>query len=648
MDSFSWMAEPSPGSGPSPGPSPGSRPIPSPFRGSSKRTRSRKQQDFDLEGWGSRRLFQFLESIGRDTTHKISQYDVESIVTDYVKQHQLQHPTKKKRIVCDDRLFLLFGRKTIGRVKIYELLQQHFADNMEDDSSSDDDSDGNDRPLNINLNVSAEQVEEDGDGNHRKQKKKKAKRFTEEGGFGLGLGLGMGVGVGAGVGVGPPKSCFAAVIPENIKLVYLKRSLVEHLLLNEEKENEGKVVGSFVRIKSDPNDYLQKNSHLLLQVTALNKPPAASSSSGVLLLCLSGLALVKEVPISQLSNDNFTQEECEDLRQRIKEGLLKSLTVVELQQKVQILHEDIMKHWLARELALLQNQIDRANEKGWRREYPFKISSFIFHNMLPNLQKYCPINFELTMSQDALQLLQTPDEQARLLREVPEVIADELEIEDAPKDCADEIQEENRSSTRDIIKGASEAPVCDIPAEKNLITWTATGIISEAKVHGISWQEWKEQPTEPIKTSNGEKKYGTIDTKGFQELVGKLVQTSQEQPTESIKRSNGENKHGSIDTKGLDKLVQAPQVIDLSDDEDEEQCDGERIPADQLGSSIWHYFDPQGNIQGPFSIALLKGWSDADYFPPDFKIWKAGQSSNQAVLLQRILQQNYPNKVAKH
>lgn len=58
--------------------------------------------------------------------------------------------------------------------------------------------------------------------------------------------------------------------------------------------------------------------------------------------------------------------------------------------------------WLARELALLQNQIDRANEKGWRREYPFKISSFIFHNMLPNLQKYCPINFELTMSEDAL------------------------------------------------------------------------------------------------------------------------------------------------------------------------------------------------------------------------------------------------------
>lgn len=30
--------------------------------------------------------------------------------------------------------------------------------------------------------------------------------------------------------------------------------------------------------------------------------------------------------------------------------------------------------WLARELALLKNLIDRANEKGWRREYPFSIS----------------------------------------------------------------------------------------------------------------------------------------------------------------------------------------------------------------------------------------------------------------------------------
>lgn len=33
----------------------------------------------------------------------------------------------------------------------------------------------------------------------------------------------------------------------------------------------------------------------------------------------------------------------------------------------------VLFQWLAREIPLLQNLIDRANEKGWRREYPFMI-----------------------------------------------------------------------------------------------------------------------------------------------------------------------------------------------------------------------------------------------------------------------------------
>ncbi|PON61854.1 hypothetical protein PanWU01x14_142720 [Parasponia andersonii] len=64
-------------------------------------------------------------------------------------------------------------------------------------------------------------------------------------------------------------------------------------------------------------------------------------------------------------------EECEDLCNRVKNGILKRPTVTELKQKARTLHEDITKHRISSELALLRRRSDHANEKGWRREYPF-------------------------------------------------------------------------------------------------------------------------------------------------------------------------------------------------------------------------------------------------------------------------------------
>ncbi|RVW55321.1 hypothetical protein CK203_002344 [Vitis vinifera] len=39
--------------------------------------------------------------------------------------------------------------------------------------------------------------------------------------------------------------------------------------------------------------------------------------------------------------------------------------------------------WIARELDLLQNLIDRANEKGWRKEYPFTLYRIPLLKLLP-------------------------------------------------------------------------------------------------------------------------------------------------------------------------------------------------------------------------------------------------------------------------
>ncbi|CAJ1952407.1 unnamed protein product [Sphenostylis stenocarpa] len=456
-----------------------------------RKKRKYRTKKKEYQGWGSTSLIWFLQSIGRDTTKEIAQNEVANIVMEYVKQKNLFHKTKKKRIECDEKLHSLFGRKTISRLKINDLLESHFAENCEE--SSDDilfDSEEDD-------NASAMcETPRSAPSERRSQPKKPV--FEK------------------------PRSCFAAIVPANIKLVYLKRSLVEELLKDPETF-ETKVIGSFIRIKCDPNDYLQKNSHQLLQVTGnlaavqylnafsfllnvqfslngyihqllmLNTYICIKKSSevnGEIHLQASGF--MKDIKIQMLSDDNFSEldlamnfeccnfsfpqvvdtgakpkstyvsEECEDLHQRVKDGLVKRPMTVDMEHTARLLHEDMTKHsdgvisealplftlmllsadafvvWLARELALLQNLIDRANEKD------ASLSKVILTDSstdTPDLEssQLCTLDEYLQRREK----LQKPDEQERLLSEFPQVIADDQESESTTPDDRDKKVENN-------------------------------------------------------------------------------------------------------------------------------------------------------------------------------------------------------------
>ncbi|PHT59115.1 hypothetical protein CQW23_01478 [Capsicum baccatum] len=528
-----------------------------------KRKRNVRIKKLEYVGWGSKPLIEFLQSIGKDTTRTYSQQEVTAIVTEYVNSNDLLNPQKKKRVLCDARLHSLFGKKSIPRIKIYDFLEVHFSENH--DESEDESSNSSKEEDTV---VSSK---------GRKSTESPKKKVPVV-----------------------PKSCFAAVIAENIKLVYLKRSLVQDLLKTP-GSSEDKIVGSFVRVKSDPNDCFQKNSHQLQQVEGIKKVPSASDAAFEIHLQLSNL--MKDVPVSSLSDDDFYEEDCEDLRGRIKAGSLKRPTVLELESKAQVLHKDITKHWIEREVALLQKRIDHANEKGWRKQYPFFL--------------------------ERKQLLQTQKEQDRLFSVMPKVVAEELEAEVKTVDALDlnvmEQERENGCSPTSTPNEATDNFVAgDALIQSNRIFVNGDVFTADGNGDAIV-------PSNRIFISGDASIAGGNDQHAemFQEQRDTTISVQVERSEVPVD-SYGEN----IITQQVQAQAIQPEVIELSDDEAEREG-----PE----SAIWHYRDPLGYIQGPFPLTLLKRWSDEGYyFDPSFSVWKVGQSPQEAVLLISVLHQYFP------
>ncbi|XP_071724551.1 uncharacterized protein At5g08430-like [Rutidosis leptorrhynchoides] len=591
--------------------------------------RPSKKMKMEYTGWGSTALIRFLKSLGHDVSNKISRSDVTSLIDNYVNENRLLHPTKKKRIDCDPNLFSIFGKKNISRVKIYDLLEQHFTENKED-SSSDDTGSGEDDYL---LNFLDEDSKEDGS-HHKKDSLPK----TEA----------------------PPKKRkgFAAIIPENIKLLYLKRSLIEELLIKDPCPIfEAKMVGSFIRIKNDPNDYLQKSSHQLVQVRGVKE---ITDRQGVApRIVFEVFNYSKDIPFSIISDDNFTEEECESLHQKVIDGLLKKPTIVEFEEKVRALHEDITKHWLDREIPLLQKLIDRANEKGWRKE--------LFEYM------------------ERKTLLQKPDEKSRLLREIPYVIAEEVKVEPTPqKSLLDGEQQGSRDSSAPIIGEALETPTGETKKANNSTFWTfsvaesstfAQNLQANEKPVGSNIGLSVSVPSEiPTADDVAKSKPSPVAVMAISTVVPRVSIQALENIQPSIQNLN-DGTILSLNLDNPDDPIRAPQiifdrnenndmpalnlaapariVIDLSDDEEEGEEEGtddsvvlDPPQMEDLQCLEWHYVDPQGIIQGPFSLISLKQWWDAEYFPLDFKVWKGNKLNNHmdAVYLIDVIRTAFPKQ----
>ena len=211
-------------------------------------------------GWGSEELMQFLSSFGEDTSKSLDEAEIIGVIMAYIKNKNL-FKNNKKSFLCDDKLHLLFGRRKVGCKSIRKFLAVHLAANSVSEDEFFYGSEDDDVPIMKKKPRVDGSEDDDDDGLIMKKKPRNSmdlkivKRFSERN-----------------------KRCFASLNENNIKLIYLRRSLVIDLL-NHPDTFDQKVVGCFVRVKNAPivHKYeMPKNPYQLGLVTGKKKGSIAS------------------------------------------------------------------------------------------------------------------------------------------------------------------------------------------------------------------------------------------------------------------------------------------------------------------------------------------------------------------------------------
>ncbi|KAA8536610.1 hypothetical protein F0562_029088 [Nyssa sinensis] len=123
----------------------------------------------------------------------------------------------------------------------------------------------------------------------------------------------------------------------------------------------------------------------------------------------------------------------------------------------------------------------------------------------------------------------------------------------------------------------------------------------------------------------------------------------QSEPHRSSFCIGDEEKNQPINAKQKIKTNQAASAVALielsSDDDDDESRDAiGKHKLEDPESCEWHCLGPNGERKGPYSMSLLKCWSETTTFALKFKVWKMGQSEESAVPLSDAIRLVFPGK----
>ncbi|XP_076886266.1 zinc finger CCCH domain-containing protein 19-like [Bidens hawaiensis] len=498
--------------------------------------------------WATKELLEFVAHMKNGDTSMLTQFDVQELMLEYIKRNNLRDPRKKSQIVCDSRLKILFGKPRVGHFEMLKLLEFHFFINE-------------DLPKNTIKSI-AKQVDPDWNIDNMvavgKEKKRKNHKKTEE---------------------RPPQNKlddYAAIDVHNMNLIYLRRKLMENLI--EDSENfQKKVVGAIVRIRISGSDQ-KHDMYRLVQVVGTSKadkPYKIGNKSADVVLEVLNLNKKETVSIATISNQDLSEDECRRLRQSIKCGLVQRFTVGDIQDKAVSLQSARLNDLMETETLRLNNLRDRASEKGHKK----------------GLREYV----------EKLQLLKTPEERERRLREIPEVHSDPKMNPDYESDDTEEYFNKEQEHTKPKYAGVGRKSTSSIQKGKDLSN----------SINGRSWKtEEGLTPTKPT---------GRINMKRDGQGPGSLGRPQSQVDYNGPTVTNRSHTSAS-ETSTSSNLVKNTPISNYSE-------------LDKM----WHYRDPSGKIQGPFCMVQLQKWSTTGYFPEDMRIWM--NREDESLLLNDVLKQ---------
>ncbi|KAJ6367202.1 hypothetical protein OIU77_003550 [Salix suchowensis] len=574
--------------------------------------KSRIDQLTQLPGgtlWATKELLDFVSHMKNGDMSVLSQFDVQSLLLEYIKRNDLRDPHQKSHIFCDSRLIKLFGKERVGHFEMLKLLEYHFL--VKEKSPVDE------TAVMGASNAVGGQVESAGNSNSQlmtgsDRRRKTRKKIDER---------------------GPQINCnpeeYAAIDVHNISLLYLKRSLMENLM-NDAGMFHEKVVGSFVRIRISGGDQKQ-DMYRLVQVVGTSKVTESykvGTKTTDDMLEILNLDKKELISIDGISNQEFSENwlnmnvgmvkgECKRLRQSIKCGLIKRLTVGEIQKRAMAIQDAKVRDRLDEEILRLNHLRDRASEKGRRKEYPLLYEILIPFRVLvltmlaqlicwfsPTI--FC-INatFENTLKQkvfcsyfvddeniatrecvEKLELLKSPEERQRRLLEIPYVHAD-------PN------MNPSYESEEDSGESHNKKTRVEIHAQHFNVDRDGTTMVHE-------------RVTKSMQTQGGEQT-GLNSQNASKNWVASTGSMTDDWKSQSIVQCGSYSGVVSLN-------LPPPQLVD-----------------DMETDKLWHYQDPTGKTQGPFAMAQLRKWSTSGLFPQDLRVWKINEKPNDSILLTDVL-----------